>query len=57
MAGPTCNRPAFCLQGYDEFVGRTAEIIVTRSGAVTGRAAAEITAGDPSFEVNHPGGA
>lgn len=56
LRAPTCTGAAFCLQGYDKFVDRFAEVEVKRNGVVTGRATAKVGAGDPSFEINHPGG-
>jgi len=51
------NRDFVSVQGYQDHVGQTATLEVTRPGVgVIGSAQAVVQAGDVAFEVNHPGG-
>ena len=51
------DRDFLAVEGYQDRVGETALIEVTRGGEVVGSARATIAEGDPAIEVNHPGGA
>ncbi len=51
------NRDFVVVEGYQDHVGETALVEVTRAGKVIGSAQAEVAAGDVAFEINHPGGA
>ena len=51
------DRDFLAVEGYQDRVGQTALIEVTRGGEVVGSAKATIAEGDPAIEVNHPGGA
>ena len=50
------DRDFVVLEGYEGRAGQTATITVTRDGVMTGRAQGVLGSGDPSLEVNHPGG-
>jgi Fibronectin type III domain len=53
------QRDFVVLEGYTNRlteVGKTATVVVTRGGVETSRATGTISAGDPSLEINHPGG-
>jgi Fibronectin type III domain len=50
------QRDFVSLEGYDARAGQFATIVVTRAGVETSRAVGTVGAGDPSLEVNHPGG-
>jgi hypothetical protein len=50
------DRDFLAVEGYQDRVGQTALIEVTRGGEVVGSAKAEIAEGDPAVEINHPGG-
>ncbi|MDD7833747.1 fibronectin type III domain-containing protein [Paenarthrobacter sp. AB444] len=51
------DRDFITIEGYQDRVGQTALVEVTRKGAgVIGSAQGVVTAGDVAFEINHPGG-
>jgi hypothetical protein len=50
------QRDFVALEGYAARAGQFATIVVTRAGVETSRAVGTVGAGDPSLEVNHPGG-
>jgi hypothetical protein len=51
------DRDFITIEGYQDRVGQTALVEVTRKGAgVIGSAKGVVTAGDVAFEINHPGG-
>ena len=50
------QRDFVTLEGYEARAGQRAVVVVTRDGVETSRAAGTIGAGDPSLEINHPGG-
>lgn len=50
------QRDFVTLEGYEARAGQTATVVVTRAGVQTSRAEGTIGAGDPSLEINHPGG-
>jgi hypothetical protein len=51
------DRDFVSVEGYQNHVGETALLEVTRGGQVIGSAKAVVEEGDVAFEVNHPGGA
>jgi Chitobiase/beta-hexosaminidase C-terminal domain/Fibronectin type III domain len=52
------NRDFITVEGFQDHVGDIALVEVTRPGVgVVGSARVQIAAGDPAFEINHPGGA
>ena len=51
------DRDFVTVEGYQDHVGETATLEVTRAGKVIGSAKSVVGAGDVAFEVNHPGGA
>jgi hypothetical protein len=51
------NRDFITVEGYQDHIGETAIIEVTRPGVgIIGSAAGVVAAGDVAFEINHPGG-
>lgn len=51
------DRDFITIEGYQDHIGETAIIEVTRPGAgVVGSAAGVVAEGDVAFEINHPGG-
>lgn len=51
------NRDFVTVEGYQDHIGQTATVEVTRPGVgVVGSAQAVVAAGDVAFEINHPGG-
>jgi hypothetical protein len=51
------NRDFVSVEGYQDHVGETATIEVTRPGVgIVGSAEAVVAEGDVAFEINHPGG-
>jgi Fibronectin type III domain/Chitobiase/beta-hexosaminidase C-terminal domain len=51
------NRDFVTVEGYQDHIGQTATVTVTRPGVgVIGSAQGVVAAGDVAFEVNHPGG-
>ncbi len=51
------DRDFVTVEGFQNRVGQTATLEVIRGGQVVGSAQSVVAAGDPAFEVNHPGGA
>lgn len=51
------NRDFITVEGYQDHLGETATVTVTRNGTVIGSASHVVEAGDVAFEINHPGGA
>jgi hypothetical protein len=51
------DRDFVSVEGYQNHVGETALLEVTRGGQVIGSAKSVVDEGDVAFEVNHPGGA
>jgi Fn3 associated/Fibronectin type III domain len=51
------NRDFITIEGYQDHVGQTAKVEVTRPNVgVIGSAIAVVSGGDVAFEINHPGG-
>jgi hypothetical protein len=50
------DRDFLSLEGYQDYVDKTARIEVIRNGQVVGSAVGKIAEGDPALEINHPGG-
>jgi hypothetical protein len=50
------NRDFVSVQGYQDHIGQTATVTVTRGAQVIGSTEAVVREGDVAFEVNHPGG-
>jgi hypothetical protein len=50
------DRDFVTIEGYQDHIGETATIEVTRGGSVVGSAQGVVAEGDVAFEVNHPGG-
>jgi hypothetical protein len=51
------NRDFVVAEGYQDHVGETATVEVTRPGVgVVGSAEAVVAEGDPAFRINRPGG-
>ena len=50
------DRDFVTIEGYQDHIGETAPVEVTRGGQVVGSAKGVVAAGDVAFEVNHPGG-
>lgn len=51
------DRDFVTIEGYQDHIGETATVEVSRAGAgVIGSAKGIVAAGDVAFEVNHPGG-
>jgi hypothetical protein len=50
------DRDFIGIEGYQDHVGETALVEVSRAGQVIGSARSEVAAGDVAFEINHPGG-
>lgn len=51
------NRDFITVEGYQDHIGETATIEVTRPGVgIVGSAAGVVVEGDVAFEINHPGG-
>lgn len=51
------DRDFVTIEGYQEKIGQTATVEVSRPGAgVVGSAQGVVSAGDVAFEINHPGG-
>jgi hypothetical protein len=51
------DRDFVTVEGYQNHLGETARLEVTRDGKVIGSAEHVVEEGDVAFEVNHPGGA
>ena len=51
------DRDFITIEGYQDRIGQTATVEVTRAGTgVIGSAKSVVSAGDVAFEINHPGG-
>jgi hypothetical protein len=50
------DRDFVSVEGYQNHVGETALVEVTRDGKVIGSAKGVVEEGDVAFEINHPGG-
>ena len=50
------DRDFITIEDYQDRVGQTATVEVSRAGKVIGSAKSEVAAGDVAFEINHPGG-
>jgi hypothetical protein len=50
------DRDFVTIEGYQDRVGQSATVEVSRNGRVVGSAQSEVAAGDVAFEINHPGG-
>jgi hypothetical protein len=50
------DRDFVTIEGYQDHIGQTALLEVTRNGQVVGSAKGVVQEGDVAFEVNHPGG-
>ena len=50
------DRDFLAVEGYQDHIGETALIEVTRGDRVIGSAKSVVAEGDVAFEVNHPGG-
>ncbi|HEX2102736.1 MAG TPA: fibronectin type III domain-containing protein [Solirubrobacteraceae bacterium] len=50
------DRDFITVEGYQDRIGQTATIEVSRDGKVIGSAQSPVAAGDVAFEINHPGG-
>lgn len=51
------NRDFITVEGFQDHVGETATVEVSRGDQVIGSAKSEVAAGEVAFEINHPGGA
>jgi hypothetical protein len=51
------DRDFVTVEGYQNHIGETATLQITRGDMVIGAAKAVVQEGDVAFEVNHPGGA
>ncbi len=50
------ERDFVVLEGYEALVGQSVTVTVTRGNQTTSTASGTVGAGDPSLEINHPGG-
>ncbi|MFE4544997.1 fibronectin type III domain-containing protein [Arthrobacter sp. NPDC056727] len=50
------NRDFVTIEGYQNHIGETGTVEVSRAGKVIGSAQGVVAAGDVAFEINHPGG-
>jgi hypothetical protein len=50
------DRDFVTIEGYQNHIGETALVEVTRDGKVIGSAKGVVEEGDVAFEINHPGG-
>lgn len=50
------DRDFVTIEGYQDHIGDTALVEVTRGGEVIGSAKGVVEEGDVAFEINHPGG-
>jgi hypothetical protein len=50
------DRDFVTIEGYQDKIGQTALVEVTRNGQVIGSAKGVVEEGDVAFEINHPGG-
>lgn len=50
------DRDFVTIEGYQDHIGETATVTVTRGTEVVGSAVGTVAEGDVAFEINHPGG-
>src|SRR3954471_16308518 len=50
------DRDFVTIEGYQDHIGETATVTVTRGTDVVGSAVGKVAEGDVAFEINHPGG-
>ena len=50
------ERDFVVLEGYEALAGQSVTVTVTRGNQTTSTASGTVGAGDPSLEINHPGG-
>src|SRR5215213_9171588 len=50
------DRDFVTIEGYQDHIGETATVTVTRGTQVMGSAVGTVAEGDVAFEINHPGG-
>src|SRR3954447_24843654 len=50
------DRDFITIEGYQNHIGETGLVEITRDGKVIGSAKGEVAEGDVAFEINHPGG-
>lgn len=50
------DRDFVTIEGYQDHIGETATVTVTRGAQVVGSAVGTVAEGDVAFEINHPGG-
>src|SRR3954452_23390539 len=50
------DRDFVTIEGYQDHVGETGTVTVSRDGQIVGSAQGTVEEGDVAFEVNHPGG-
>ncbi len=50
------DRDFVTIEGYQDHIGETATVTVTRGTQVVGRPSGTVVEGDVAFEINHPGG-
>ncbi|WP_170854074.1 fibronectin type III domain-containing protein [Microlunatus flavus] len=50
------DRDFVTIEGYQDHIGETATVEVTRGATVVGSAQGVVAEGDVAFEINHPGG-
>jgi hypothetical protein len=50
------DRDFVTIEGYQDHIGETATVTVTRGTTVIGSAKGVVAEGDVAFEINHPGG-
>jgi hypothetical protein len=50
------DRDFVTIEGYQDHIGETATVTVTRGTQVVGSAVGTVAEGDVAFEINHPGG-
>ena len=50
------DRDFVTIEGYQDHIGETATVTVTRGTQVVGSAVGTVSEGDVAFEINHPGG-
>jgi hypothetical protein len=50
------DRDFVTIEGYQDHIGETATVTVTRGSQVVGSAVGTVAEGDVAFEINHPGG-
>jgi hypothetical protein len=50
------DRDFVTVEGYQDHIGETATVEVSRGGTIVGSARSIVSEGDVAFEINHPGG-